>query len=90
LEYVVGRGSCRYYGDVAVVVHQQAQDVLLDAEIVGHHAEPPGPGRRSSLTHLFAPGRRGIHPLRIAAHGPRLLISGDMKESPRLACPATA
>src|SRR5437870_8122371 len=49
---------CWNDGDVAVVVHQQAQDVLLDAEIVSHHAEGLRFGLRGRFAHLLAPGRR--------------------------------
>ena len=51
-QHVFGRGLRRHHGHVAVRVHQQAQDVLLDAEIVGHHAK--------ALRVLFAPACRAV------------------------------
>ncbi len=37
-EHVFGGSFRRNDGDVAAVIHEQAQNILLDAEIVGDHA----------------------------------------------------
>ena len=41
------------------MIEEQAQDVLLDAEIVGDHFEFVILGRRAGFAHLFRPRRSG-------------------------------
>src|SRR5713226_4392783 len=57
-EHVFGRGLRRDDGDLAVVVHQQPEDILLDAEIIGHHTEALGLAASGRFAHLFAPETR--------------------------------
>jgi hypothetical protein len=55
-ENVFGGSVGRNYGDLAVMIVEQAQDVLLDAVIVGHDAELFF-GSSAGFTHLLGPGR---------------------------------
>ena len=38
-QHLHGRGLGRHHGDPAAALGQHAQDVALDAEVVGHHVE---------------------------------------------------
>ena len=59
-EHVFGGGERGHDGDAAADLHQAAQDVVLDAEIVGHHVvarlgAARRPGRRASRLHGLGP-----------------------------------
>src|ERR1700730_13646369 len=54
-EHVVGRGLRGNDSDLTVVVDQQAQDVLLDAVIVGDHTEAARVGVGAGFARLLGP-----------------------------------
>jgi hypothetical protein len=54
------RGCLRGHDpDVAVVIDEKAQDILLDTEVVGSDAEFAGVGDAAGLSHGFGPRRNG-------------------------------
>jgi len=55
-ENVLGHGGCGDYDDLALMIDEEAQNILLDAEIVGHYAEFPSASTCSRFTHLLGPG----------------------------------
>ena len=58
-EHVCRRSLRRHDGNVAAVIHEQAQNILLDAEIVGHHAMALGFCLRRGFAHGLLPRRDG-------------------------------
>ena len=56
-EDVFGGSARGNDGDFAIMVSEKAEDVLLDAEIVGDDAETVGFARGSGFAQLIAPGR---------------------------------
>ncbi len=59
VENIFGERACGNDGNFAVMIDEQAQNVLLDAEIVGDHSKFVILGRRAGLSHLFRPRRSG-------------------------------
>jgi hypothetical protein len=56
---VLGGRLRRHDPDIAVMIDEKAQDILLDAEIVGGNAEFASVGNSSGLAHGFRPRRNG-------------------------------
>jgi hypothetical protein len=56
---IVRGGTSRNYSDFAMMIDEQAKNVLLDAVIVGDDSEFARIGTRARFTHLFCPGRSG-------------------------------
>ena len=54
VEHILGGRACGHDGNFAVMIDEQAQNVLLDAEIVGDHLKfALGSGVRAGLAHVF-------------------------------------
>ena len=63
-----GRGACRHHGDAAAAAGQHAQDVALDAEVIGHHV----PARGLQLAIAAAQRPFGLCPRVGRVHGHHL------------------
>src|SRR6476660_4562743 len=58
IQNIFRHSSGRYDSDVALVIGQQAQDVLFDSEVVSDHPEFLSVFIRGGFAHLFRPWRR--------------------------------